>query len=334
MSLLRRAAGPVFQSARFLDTVIDFTMELHTFKTDWGTITYWVSYAPAENLSADIACTTLHPMPPKHALANNDPWLVFLPGLAADHRLFNQQMAYFADRANCLVWDAPGQGKSRPFEQDHSLSDEAEMLWDLFEQVGVVSPVLIGQGYGGFLAQQFIINHPGVAQGFASIDSAPLQRPYYSAREIKSLRRGNLKLQSMPWSSTIKSFAKRNATTVQGQGLIRRMLSSYTRKEFHELSRHKQANLADALEVNVLFAIDCPILLIWGDHDQEAIAKQFSQKRTFKTKLSFVEIPHAGRLSVADWPAEINKHLEIFVQGLERQQFRESLDSMLDWPQW
>lgn len=31
------------------------------------------------------------------------PWLVFLPGLTADHRLFDKQVEAFEPRFNCLV---------------------------------------------------------------------------------------------------------------------------------------------------------------------------------------------------------------------------------------
>ena len=42
--------------------------------------------------------------------------LVFLPGLTADHRLFDKQIEFFEPRCNVLVWDAPGHAASRPFE--------------------------------------------------------------------------------------------------------------------------------------------------------------------------------------------------------------------------
>ncbi len=38
--------------------------------------------------------------------------LVFLPGLTADHRLFDKQIEYFEDSYNVLVWDAPGHAAS------------------------------------------------------------------------------------------------------------------------------------------------------------------------------------------------------------------------------
>ena len=47
--------------------------------------------------------------------------LVFLPGLTADHRLFDKQVEYFKDKYNVFVWDAPGHGVSWPFEFDFDL---------------------------------------------------------------------------------------------------------------------------------------------------------------------------------------------------------------------
>lgn len=55
-----------------------------TYQTPCGTIHYWSSI-----LSLDT--TTL----------------VFLPGLTADHRLFDKQVAYFDGKYNIIVWDAP-----------------------------------------------------------------------------------------------------------------------------------------------------------------------------------------------------------------------------------
>ena len=49
------------------------------------------------------------------AEAPGRPWLVFLPGLTADRRLFDKQTQALSPRFNCLVWDAPAHGASRPF---------------------------------------------------------------------------------------------------------------------------------------------------------------------------------------------------------------------------
>ena len=38
--------------------------------------------------------------------------LVFLPGLTADHRLFEKQIEYFEKKQNVFVWDAPSHALS------------------------------------------------------------------------------------------------------------------------------------------------------------------------------------------------------------------------------
>ncbi len=51
------------------------------FDTGRGKIVYWVSDAPDATR----------------------PWVVFLPGLTADRRLFAPQIEHFEGRVNCLV---------------------------------------------------------------------------------------------------------------------------------------------------------------------------------------------------------------------------------------
>ena len=36
--------------------------------------------------------------------------LIFLPGLTADHRLFDKQIEYFKNKFRVFVWDTPGHG--------------------------------------------------------------------------------------------------------------------------------------------------------------------------------------------------------------------------------
>ena len=133
-------------------------MEAKFFQTDLGTIRYWVSR-----------------MQPQM------PWLVFLPGLSADHTLFEKQLAYFSSRYNCFVWDAPAHGLSRPFQLSFTMWDLADYLYEIFEAEGIVSPVLIGQSLGGYISQVYMDRYPGSVSGFVSIDSCPLSRKYYTS---------------------------------------------------------------------------------------------------------------------------------------------------------
>ena len=58
-------------------------MKEKTCQTRCGTIRYCVSVSNPDTIT-----------------------LVFLPGLTADHRLFDKQIQYFENRYNVIVWDA------------------------------------------------------------------------------------------------------------------------------------------------------------------------------------------------------------------------------------
>ena len=292
-------------------------MQLRELKTPSGTIVYWVSYAPDASMPADSAALFHECDVPKYTSSkNHTPWLVFLPGLTADHRLFEQQLTHFRNRAHCLVWDPPAHGKSRPFALDFSLKDLAHYLHDILLREHIEAPILIGQSMGGYVSQCFIHEFPQTARGFVSIDSAPLQRSYYSSWEITALRHTKGMYESIPWNLLKKMGARGCATTAYGQSLMRQMMDSYSKKEYCALAGHGYRILADAIDANLFYNLDCPTLLIWGEKDQAAMAKRYNQKWTLKTGLSFVEIPDAGHNSNTDAPAEVNRHIDIFIDGL------------------
>lgn len=347
-------------------------MELRHFETEFGTITYWISYAPDSGATADIAACLTHPENtflqnsrrryrahtirsnnPRNSIRsrvstsvagrtnhnlyhqtseatiaslstklnasrNETPWLVFLPGLTADHRLFKRQISYFKDKANCLIWDPPAHGKSRPFSLNFSLTDLAHMLRGILEHERITFPILVGQSMGGYVSQAYLQEYPYSLQGFVSIDSAPLQRTYYRPRDIKALKHTTLMYKSIPWGALLRAGSKGCSTTLYGQNLMREMMNSYTKQEYCELAGHGFKILAEAIEKDLPYAVNCPTLLLWGEKDQAGKTKQYNQQWALQTGFSFVEIPGAGHNANTDAVNQVNKQIEIFIQGLVR----------------
>ena len=79
------------------------SMKEKTYQTPCGTIHYWVSVSHPDEIT-----------------------LVFLPGLTADHRLFDKQIQHFKEKYNVVVWDAPAHAASWPFRFDFDLFDKAK----------------------------------------------------------------------------------------------------------------------------------------------------------------------------------------------------------------
>lgn len=262
--------------------------------TDKGTICYWVN----------------DPMP-------GAPALVFLPGLTADHRLFDKQVEFFETRCNVFVWDAPGHAASRPFELSFSLADKARWLHEILEAEGVERPILVGQSMGGYLSQAFMQLFPGEAAGFICIDSAPLKREYYTGAEIWLLKRMAPVYRHYPRKALIRDGSKGCSTTESGRELMRSFIETYGHDEYSELAGHGYRILAGAVELDLPYKIDCPTLLICGDKDAAGSTRRYNREWTKKTGLPLAWVEGAGHNSNTDRPDEVNALIAEFVSSLD-----------------
>ena len=82
-------------------------LEHKEFATPEGSISYWVTpHAGIDSQGAGNPCARGDASACNTSQANQ-PWLVFLPGLTANHRLFEKQVEHFIDKARLFVWDPP-----------------------------------------------------------------------------------------------------------------------------------------------------------------------------------------------------------------------------------
>lgn len=267
-----------------------------SYQTKSGTVCYWVD----DTAGPDAA------------------WLVFLPGLTADHTLFDAQMEHFSGMCNCLVWDAPAHGSSRPYPLDFTMDDYATILHDILLSEGVERPVLVGQSLGGYVSQAYMELYPGCVAGFVSIDSAPLKRRYYPTWEVKFLRHTKGMYQAIPWG-LLKPWALMGvATTERGRDNMRSFMDSYTKREYVDLAAHGYRMLADAIEAERPYEIDCPALLLCGEKDHAGDVRPFNRKWAAGDGLPLVWVPGAGHNSNVDCPVFVNRQIETFVGGVTR----------------
>ena len=265
-----------------------------TFESASGTIHYWIN---------DIVLS--------------GKTLVFLPGLTADHHLFDKQINAFEKEYNLLTWDAPGHAASRPFRLDFSLMDKAVWLHTILEKERITHPVLIGQSMGGYVSQCFMQKYPGEAAGFISIDSAPLKRSYVTGAEIWLLRRTEPMYRAFPWKILKKIGADGCALSTYGRRLMRGFLDSYTKDEYCKLSGHGMKLLEEAMEEDLPYEIDCPMILICGEKDQAGSAKSYNRRWAKREGHPICWIKDAGHNSNTDKPEEVNRIIREFVTSLE-----------------
>ena len=268
-------------------------MNEKTYATPCGDIRYWVNPEGADQSVQ----------------------LVFLPGLTADHRLFERQLAHFEGKYPVFVWDAPGHAASRPFELSFTLRDKARWLDEILRREGFDAPVIVGQSMGGYVGQMYSELYPDKLRGFVSIDSAPLQREYVTAAEIWLLKRMEPVYRHYPWRALLRSGSSGAAVTPYGRRLMREMMMVYDGDQewYARLSGHGFRMLAEAMEADLPYALRCPALLLCGEKDHAGSCIRYSRAWHEKTGIPLEWIPGAGHNSNTDAPVLVNRLIADFV---------------------
>lgn len=266
-----------------------------TYTTPSGTIHYWIHIR-----DADIAT------------------LVFLPGLTADHRLFDKQIAYFKNKYNVLVWDPPAHASSWPFRFDFDLMDQAKWLNGILEQERVIKPVIIGQSMGGYVGQAYAELYHEHLKGFVAVDSAPLQRKYVTGMEIWLLKRMEPVYFYYPWKFLLKSGTRGVAVSEYGRRLMLAMMTVYEedKKRYSQIAGHGFRILADAMERDLSYEIRCPALLICGEKDRAGSCIRYNKAWHRNTKIPLEWIKNAGHNSNTDQPEVVNQLIESLVKQI------------------
>lgn len=240
--------------------------------------------------------------------------LVFLPGLTADHRLFDKQVEYFKASCNVLVWDAPGHSESWPFTLDFDLFDKARWLHEIIISEGIDKPVLVGQSMGGYVGQCYLELFPEEASAFVSIDSAPLNRSYVTGIEIWLLKHIGPVYRLYPWKALKKTGINSVAVSEYGRNLMAEMIAGYDREHYYRLSSHGYGMLGKAMDTDNEYRISCPAILICGRKDMAGSAKYYNRKWSKKTGIPLYMIDGAGHNSNTDKPEEINRLIEELIR--------------------
>lgn len=249
---------------------------------------------------------------------NSTPQLVFLPGLTADHRLFDKQIEYFKSKYPIFVWDAPAHAASWPFDFNFNLTNKAHWLNEILTIEEFNSPIIIGQSMGGYVGQAYAQLFPNSLHGFISIDSAPLQRKYITDIEIWLLKRMEPIYRLYPWKMLLWSGTNGVATTKYGRQLMHDMMMTYDgdKERYARLSGHGMKILGEAIEANLPYQINSPALLICGKKDYAGSCIRYNKAWHQQTGIPLEWIPNAGHNSNTDAPAVVNHLINDFISKI------------------
>lgn len=238
--------------------------------------------------------------------------LIFLHGLTADHTMFESQVTYFDKNYNVLVWDAPAHGISRPY-LDFTYAHAVECLKTILITNQVEKSVLIGQSFGGFIAQAFLARYPAMVKALIGIDTTPYGEIYYTKSDKWWLKQIEWMSNLFPGQFLKKSIAKQNTATREGYENMLSMLEIYQKKELCHLMGITYAGF---FEDNRDLQIDCPVLLLLGEKDKTGKVKQYNHTWSKHTGFPLVIIKNAAHNSNVDCPEAVNQAIEQFLKTM------------------
>lgn len=260
---------------------------------------------------------------PDGAVMREKPTLICLHGGPGfDHSGFKPAFAALADIAQIVYYDHRGHGRSdaRPREE-WTLDTWADDVVRLSDALGLVKPIVLGQSFGGFVAQRYLARHPGHA---AKVILSSTSHHMGLARKLERFERlgGALARDcaeafwSRPspatwqayWTHCHRLYNTQPPLDPQAGGRIRENIDIL----LHFVGGEKQAmNLLPGLA-----RAQCPVLVLAGDEDPvcpiEDAREIAAALPAALTRL--VTVPGAGHGTWRDRPQEAFAILRDFLQ--------------------
>jgi pimeloyl-ACP methyl ester carboxylesterase len=131
-----------------------------------------IAIAPGVRLFVDVEGPQYVPDGPR---LREKPTLVLLHGGPGyDHSGFKPLFSRLADVAQVVYYDHRGHGRSdrRPAEE-WTLDTFADDVVRLCDALGIVKPIVLGQSFGGFVAQRYLARHPAHAAKVVLSSTSP-----------------------------------------------------------------------------------------------------------------------------------------------------------------
>jgi len=212
---------------------------------------------------ADLVCRSVRFHVQRLAAAGVGPGartVVFLHGLVMD----NLSSWYFtvanavAQRANVLLYDLRGHGKSERPPSGYTLPEMVQDLDALLDAAGVTQPaVLVGNSFGGLLGLAFAHAHPARVAGLCLVD-AHLGDEQFGPEMLATLslegeeRDRRITASFATWLGR-HSDRKRNRLAASAQALV------------HETSLVADLARTPVLTQSEVATVDAPVLALYGE---------------------------------------------------------------------
>lgn len=251
--------------------------------------------------------------------------IVFAHEFSDDCRSFAGQVAHFAPRYRCVVYNARGFAPSEApealdaYSQEHSVEDMAALM----RHLGIDRAHVVGISMGSMTTLHFGLRHPDMARSLVICGTGPGDTARAKARFEAEIEDFIADIETRGWSRVAEDYGLtddrrrlRDKNPAAYSGFQERLAKRDRNGPLQTLrrtvtSRPLLADLAGQLE-----AMEVPTLILTGDEDHVCVDTSLYLKRLLPAAgLSIV--PGTGHAVNLEEPELFNRTLEAFFDAVE-----------------
>jgi pimeloyl-ACP methyl ester carboxylesterase len=246
--------------------------------------------------------------------------ILFIHEFGGDHRSWNPQVAHFASRYRCLVYDARGYPSSDvptdpgAYSQARAVADAIAVL----DAAEVDSAHVVGNSMGGFCTLHIGLRHPDRARSLvvagcgygAHPDQSEAFRAESRALADRYDAEGSEAVAASYGAGPTRLFLRDKDPAGYAEHL--RILAEHDPVGAALTMRGVQAGRPSLYDLRPeLSAMTVPTLIVAGDGDDNVLEADLMLRRTLP-RAGLVVLPRSGHLTNLEEPALFNQLVESF----------------------
>lgn len=234
--------------------------------------------------------------------------LVLVHGFPLDSSSWNELIPYLKDHFDLILPDLRGFGKSTTVEAPYTLSDIADDLAGLLDDLGVEKTALAGHSMGGYISLAFAKKYPQRVSGLGLVASqaaadAPegKERRYKTAADVAEKGVGVV----------VEAMTPKLSADVRVQEFVRGVIERQSKQAVIGALK-AMAEREDAMPI--LSSFNFPLVLIHGDADQLIPIERAKEIKSANPSATLLELKGAGHMPMMEFARQTADGLMIFAE--------------------
>lgn len=245
--------------------------------------------------------------------------VVFVHAGVADHRLWDEQVAAFAEKYKVVRFDLRGFGKTEPVDNEYT--NRGDIL-ALLDHLGIQRAHFVGCSMGGGFSMDITVRHPERVSSLVMVCSGP-PGLWLDFTEPPIFQEADDAVEAQQWDRALELQTR---AWVDGVGRTAAEVDPVFRAKAIEMNRVALSHAAKGLGKNLpseppyagerLEEIEVPVLLVLGEYDTpySAAAAEIMMQRIKNCRQALIK--NTAHLPSLERPAEFNQIVLDFLEGV------------------